>query len=159
MKHLFYIVLCLLFVSCGDFMEYKDKDKVIPENLDHYKEFIMGELLLKSMGTTGFNLWYMSDDVGSYMPSSLSSTSKDEREYYQSFYLWAKEPQITVRGDEKIDPAWENFYHKIVVCNVIESDLNEFADDPAKMKYRLLGEVQAIRAISYWYLVNMYGEP
>jgi len=159
MKHLFYIVLCLLFVSCGDFMEYKDKDKVIPENLDYYKEFIMGELLLKSMGTTGFNLWYMSDDVGSYMPSSLSSTSKDEREYYQSFYLWAKEPQITVRGDEKIDPAWENFYHKIVVCNVIESDLNEFADDPAKMKYRLLGEVQAIRAISYWYLVNMYGEP
>ena len=100
-------------------MEYKDKDKVIPENLDYYKEFIMGELLLKSMGTTGFNLWYMSDDVGSYMPSSLSSTSKDEREYYQSFYLWAKEPQITVRGDEKIDPAWENFYHKIVVCKPV----------------------------------------
>lgn len=159
MKHLFYIILCLLSVSCGDFMEYKDKDKVIPDNLDHYKEFILGELIIKSMGRTGYNLWYMSDDCGSYVPSYVSSYSSDYREDYQSFYFWAKEPQITARGDENIDPAWENFYHKIVVCNVIESDVNELEEDPAMRKYRLLGEVQAIRAISYWYLVNMYGEP
>lgn len=140
-------------------MEYKDKDKVIPDNLDHYKEFILGELIIKPMGRTGYNLWYMSDDCGSYVPSYVSSSASDLREDHQSLYLWAKEPQITVRGDESIDPAWENFYHKIVVCNVIESDVNEFVEDPAKMKYRLLGEVQAIRAISYWYLVNMYGDP
>lgn len=159
MKQLFYIVLCLFFVSCGDFMEYRDKDKVIADNLDHYKEFILGELIIKPMGSTGYNLWYMSDDCGSYVPSYVSSSSSDIREDYQSFYLWAKEPQITVRGDENIDPAWENFYHKIVVCNVIESDVNELPEDPDMRKYRLLGEVQAIRAISYWYLVNMYGEP
>ncbi len=159
MKRLFYILLCLLVVSCGDFMEYKDKDKVIPDNLEQYKEFIMGELIIKSMGASGYNLWYMSDDVGSFVPSNIGSGAKDEREDYQSFYMWAKEPQITMRGEERIDPAWENFYHKIVVCNVIEDAVNEFDDDAAMLKYRLLGEVQAIRAMSYWYLVNMYGEP
>ena len=42
---------------------------------------------------------------------------------------------------------------------MIEEKVNEFEDDAEGMKFRLLGEVQAIRAMSYWYLINMYGEP
>lgn len=160
MKQIINIIsLFLLFTSCGDFLDYKDNDKVIPDNLDQYSELIMGELTQKSVGATCHNLWIMSDDFGTYVPSWIGESTQDDRLSYQSWYTWAKESQITPEGDEKIDPAWEHFYRKVLTCNIIEKDVNEFEDDVEGVKYRLLGEVQAIRAMSYWYLVNMYGEP
>ncbi|WP_320913765.1 RagB/SusD family nutrient uptake outer membrane protein [Butyricimonas paravirosa] len=160
MKHIIFLVsLILLFASCNDFLDYKDNDKVIPEELDQYSELILGELIQKSVGATCYNLWIMSDDYSTSVPSYIGSTSTDERIDYQSWYTWARETQITPEGDEKIDPAWEHFYHKILMCNIIEKAVKEFEDDPEGVKYRLLGEVQVIRAMSYWYLVNMYGAP
>ena len=36
MKQIIYMIsLFLLSVSCSDFLDYKDKDKVIPDELDH----------------------------------------------------------------------------------------------------------------------------
>ena len=61
MKQIIYMIsLFLLSVSCSDFLDYKDKDKVIPDELDHYSELVLGELVQKSVGETGYNLWYMS---------------------------------------------------------------------------------------------------
>lgn len=160
MKQIIYMILLVLsFASCGDFLDYKDKDKVIPAELAQYSELVVGELTQKSAGTTCHNLWIMSDDFGTYVPDWIGDLTVDDRREYQNWYFWAKESQITYDGSERIDPAWEHFYHKILMCNIIERDVNAFEDDLEGVKYRLLGEVQAIRAISYWYLVNMYGEP
>ena len=160
MKQLAYIIaLGLTLASCNDFLDYKDGDKVIPGELEQYDELVYGELVRKSIGSSCYNTWLMSDEYESSVPSSIYSTSTDERDEYFSWYTWAAEPQITPRGDERIDPAWEHFYHKILMCNIIENDVSEFDDDADGVKYRLIGEVQAIRAISYWYLLNLYGEP
>ena len=130
MKQIIYMIsLFLLFVSCSDFLDYKDKDKVIPDELDHYSELVLGELVQKSVGATGYNLWYMSDDMGTFIPSWIGSTTKDDRISNKSYYTWAKECQITPEGDERIDPAWEYFYHKILMCNIIEKEVGEFEAD------------------------------
>src|SRR5699024_5504421 len=105
--------------------------------LDQYSELILGELIQKSVGATCYNLWIMSDDYSTSVPSYIGSTSTDERIDYQSWYTWARETQITPEGDEKIDPAWEHFYHKILMCNIIEKAVKEFEDDPEGVKYRL----------------------
>lgn len=160
MKQIIYLlVLGLGFVSCNDFLDYKDGDKVIPEELEQYDELVYGELLRKSIGASCYNTWIMSDDYTTSVPSWIGETNLDKRDDYFSWYTWAEETQITPNGNEMIDPAWEHFYHKILMCNIIEHDLGEFEDDIEGVKVRLLGEVQAIRAISYWYLVNLYGEP
>lgn len=160
MKKIIYLIaLYLAFASCDDFLDYKDNDKVVPSNLEHYSELIAGELIFKRVGATCYNLWLMGDDYGSYVPSWIDERTMDNREDYRSWYGWAKESQISPKGDELIDPSWEHFYHKILMCNIIESDVNEFADDPEGVKARLLGEVKVLRAISYWYLVNIYGDP
>ena len=147
--------LLLVLGGCSDFLDYKDKDKVIPSNLDEYNELIFGELIAKSSEAVCYTIMIMSDDVG----SMVNRNERDYRDDYLSWYNWAKEPQMKKNGDELIDPAWEFFYHKILICNMIEEKVNEFEDDAEGMKFRLLGEVQAIRAMSYWYLINMYGEP
>lgn len=160
MKQIVYIIsLYFMCISCSDFLDYKDNDKVIPDELDQYSELVLGELIQQSMGASCYNLWIMSDDFGTFVPSWIGDRTVDTRESYQNWYGWAKESQITPKGDEKIDPAWEHFYHKVLMCNIIEADVNEFADDAEGVKHRLLGEVQALRAMSYWYLLNMYGEP
>lgn len=160
MKRIIYMIpLFLLFASCSDFLDYKDKDKVIPSELSQYSELVVGEVIQKRVSTTCYNLLVMSDDYGTYVPSWLGDYTTDERLSYQSWYIWAKESQIAYDGSEMIDPAWGEFYHKILMCNIIERDVNELEDDYDGVKFRLLGEVQALRAMSYWYLVNMYGEP
>ena len=147
--------LFLVLGGCSDFLDYKDKDKVIPSALDEYSELVFGELISKGSNATCYNVMIMSDDVS----SMVNGSERDYRDDYWSWYNWSKEPQIDKFGNEKIDPAWEFLYHKILICNMIEEKVMEFEDDVEGVKYRLLGEVQAIRGMSYWYLVNMYGEP
>ena len=51
MKQIIYMIsLFLLFVSCSDFLDYKDKDKVIPDELDHYSELVLGNWFKNQLG-------------------------------------------------------------------------------------------------------------
>ena len=45
MKRILYILLCLLGIGCSDFLEYKDNDKIIPRELKHFDELVLGELI------------------------------------------------------------------------------------------------------------------
>ena len=141
--------------ACSDFLDYKDKDKVIPSTFEEYSELIYGDLIHQDAGNSCYNILIMSDDV----ESCINGNDKDERRQYLNWYRWAEDPQMTPDGVEMIDPAWEFLYHKILMCNVIEREVRTMQDDLEGKKFRLLGEVQTIRAMSYWYLVNMYGEP
>ena len=95
------------------------------------------------MGASCHNLWIMSDDFGTFVPSWIGDRTIDYRESYQSWYGWAKESQMTPKGDEKIDPAWEHFYHKVLMCNIIERDVDEFENDP-----------EGVKSVSYTHLVK-----
>lgn len=157
--YVLYIVL-LLATSCDSFLEYKDKDKVIPSTLQHYEELIYGELLIKNANGFGRRLEMMTDDIGNMVPAGISSNNELRDLKYYGWYIWAKEPQIDPKGVEYIDDAWEYFYHAILMCNIIESEVGVLPDDDTDgVKWRLLGEVQCLRAMSYYYLVGMYGAP
>lgn len=156
----YYILpLCLFWSSCGDFLEYKDKDKIIPRELAHYNELVYGELMKKTSGDEMMYLQFMTDEVESIvLPLSSSSRTDSRREDYGNF-TWATDHQLDQDEREHNDKAWAHFYHKILMCNVIEHDLGDFENDTKGVKKRLLGEVIFLRAISYYYLVNLYGEP
>lgn len=160
-KYIIATVVLALACSCSEFLEYRDKDKVIPETLTHYNELVFGEVLNKTMGRALLDLEFMSDDIGSYGENSSSPTKKDARLDYISYYTWAKEPQINGVGDEKIDQTWEKLYQKILMCNIIENNVGNIvvtlSEEIATQK-RLIAEVQCVRAICYYYLLNTYGD-
>jgi hypothetical protein len=59
---------------------------------------------------------------------------------------------------------WSNFYQVISQCNLIISKVNSipnanFTDDPAKTKKQILGEAYFIRAYTYYYLTEVWGQP
>lgn len=146
-----------MVTSCEDFLTYQDKDKIIPNELSHYEELIFGELLTKDLEEVLNNIDVMTDDVSDRVNPTPNQSDPDERFALKEWYIWGEEPQISSAGDEKIDECWEFFYRKILMSNIIEEEINEF--DDSGMKFRLLGEVQFVRAMSYYYLVNIYGQP
>lgn len=158
-KGIYIIAFLFLLISCDDFLEYKDKDKVIPSKLAHYEELIFGEIIRKDWGNVLTNLSLMTDDVSSYVKDNIASYDSDNRDNYYGWYTWAIEPQYDINGEDRQDNAWSFFYHKILMCNIVEDELNQFEDDLEGQKKRLLGEVQCMRAISYFYLANLYGAP
>ena len=159
MKIVAYIIPLLFLCSCEDFLEYKDKDKVIPNELTHYEELIYGEILTKNLGGTGRELELMTDDMGDEVPVPNYYTDDKRDLAHVPWYKWAVDPQVSEDGTETIDASWEYFYHGILMCNIVEDEVNALEDDLDGVKFRLLGEVQCMRAIFYWYLTGMYGAP
>ena len=43
MKKLIYIIVVVLFSSCGDFLEESSQDLIIPKTVKDYSEFLFGE--------------------------------------------------------------------------------------------------------------------
>ena len=158
MKTYFYSLLSFLLIlcSCEDYLENKDGDKVIPNTLKHYDELIYGEIIKQASGSEMAYLPLMTDDVED---ETVGYYDSDSRTKYFPYYTWAIENQRGLLEAENIDNAWAFFYHKILMCNIVYKDVSELEDDVNGMKNRLLGEVSFLRAMSYFYLVNLYGEP
>lgn len=159
-KFFVYILFAFLGISCNDFLEYKDNDKIIPKELSHYDELVFGELTKKTSGTEMIYLDLMTDDVMSVVSLSGSTPPTEHRERYFGYFTWAVNEQLDIQERETNDNTWAFFYHRILTCNIFEHDLlTKFEFDTEGVKRRLLGEIAFIRAMSYFYLVNLYGEP
>lgn len=81
-KGLYIIAFLFLLTSCDDFLEYKDKDKVIPNKLAHYEELIFGEIIVKHWEDVFVNLPLMTDDVACYVKDQVETYDSDSREKY-----------------------------------------------------------------------------
>ena len=162
MKRILYILLCLLGIGCSDFLEYKDNDKIIPRELKHFDELVLGELIKKTTGSEMMALDFMTDDIESVVNPLDGSTSRREtRGEYFSYYTWAKNNQLDMQQRENNDGNWASFYNKILMCNILEHDVSEFEEDHDRVRTRLLGEIAFMRALSYYYLArhHRHGRP
>lgn len=150
----------LVMVSCEDFLNYKDKDKIIPTTLENFSELAYTELMSNSNVAEMDYLNVMTDDIESFVTSpSPGISDTDDREQYANHFIWAPETQFTTLNREREDMTWNTVYRRILVCNVIEDKMNEFEDDTKGIRHRLLGEVKFIRAMSYFHLINLYAAP
>lgn len=152
--------MMLTTTSCSDFLEYKDKDKIEPTTLSHYSDLAYTELMQKE---NSFELYYlnvMTDDLeSSVIPSRPGLSDTDTRLNFGNYFLWAVNPQIQLDDKKQEDLTWACAYKRILMCNIIEEKVREFEDDKDGVKNRLIGETKFIRALFYYYLMNLYGEP
>lgn len=161
MNKLYYILsLCFLWMGCSDFLEYKDQDKIIPRELKHFDELVYGEIIKKTSGSEMKALDFMTDDIMSVvLPIEGSSSRRDSRSEFFGYFTWAKNNQLDMEQRERNDNNWAFFYNKILRCNILENDVSQFEEDHDRVRTRLLGELTFMRALAYYYLVNIYGEP
>ena len=158
LKYIFILTLMLTTVSCGKFLENKNMDQVIPNSLDHYNELMFGSVISLDVVAFGRNLELMTDDVSDVIPENSSADNDSRKEHMIPWYTWAKNNQVDKNGNESIDKSYQQFYSMIVICNIIEDKVDQFEDDIAGLKFKLLGEAQCMRAIAYYYLTGMYAD-
>ena len=140
--------------GCEDFLEPKSQDKIIPKTIVDLKEFLLGEVI-KDKEDYQIYLSFMTDDISD---DFYKSKRKDKKANFWGYYSWQQEPEITKDNREKTDEAWDNYYHKIFICNVILDQIPEM-EGTQEEKDLLAGETYFMRAHCYFALVNLYGEP
>lgn len=140
-------------MSCDKFLDKTDKDILIPESIEQYRQILRGEGYSSDYQKMFNWIHFMDDDIEIH----VTNTTRDEtsgvtanRPYYQ----WKKELEDETRTS---DPSYGALYEHILACNVIinaESMNGTVAD-----KNLLLAQAYTLRAYYYFMLVNLYAKP
>lgn len=154
------ISLILLLDSCSGFLDYKEDDKMIPETIENFSELLLGEVIYKGDKDMNF-ISLMSDDVTDIVRAEIPVGWSDPRDADLHYYRWNQDLEKNYNGDYKVIKSWFNFYHKILMCNVIINEINNLdeAESTKNEKFILEGECYFLKANAYFNLVNLYGEP
>lgn len=151
----FYIVLACICFGCSDFLEESSQDLMVPKSVKDYKEFLYGEGINNKEIVNDY-LDVMTDDVDEWMIWGF--ISNDWRELMWGYYTWQAYPEIGINNEMKADNAWESYYHRILVSNVILDQIGKMEGTSGE-KDDLTGECYFVRAYSYFMLANLYGKP
>lgn len=157
------VLLCAAVMTlsgCGDFLEEKSQDLYIPKTIQDYREFLLGEGLnhgnLNQVSISEY-LDVLTDDVSEYVNVRRKDYG-DSRELMWGYYTWNEDPEVDYNKTVIMDRSWEVYYHRILVSNVILSDLAKATGTEQERK-DMEGEAHFLRAWSYFMLVNTYAVP
>jgi len=164
-----YILVCLVLsftqFSCDDYLQEKPKDKLQYE--DAYDN--LANLYLNAVASLYTNIGGYSDSQGLQGTGrgvyDLNTFTTDEAimptrggdwydgGFWQGLYLhkWGV-------NNDAIQATWEYLYKVIVLCNKSIEKINEFKashNDTELPSY--LAEVRAMRAMYYYYLIDLFG--
>lgn len=169
----YFIVSCLMFTACGDFLKEYSKELVYANSCEDLDEVLIGSGYMKHNLTTNFSsealktskdyyswLYVMDDDLEEFVTGDYNETSTSvASSYLRSFHGWQKELFQDINGVLYDEGNWKKLYEHIGYLNVIISQVDEYKSDPEEMRRRITGEAQFLRGACYYLLVNMYAKP
>ncbi len=135
--------LLLIFIDCDNFLDIQPKGEVIPETLEDFRALMTNAYRENSFATSNLNLniMFRTDQI-KYIPE------KDDSGDIKYHYLW----------NDDVSYPYQSFYKIIFLVNHILHKGNEVIK-PSSEKEQLIGEALALRAYTYFILVNLYGKP
>lgn len=152
MKKILLFISLIPFFGCGDFLEEVDQDKIVPEKTDHFAALLLQEFNHTYPHFAAID--HMTDDVVENATSS-SATKMG----YKTTYTWKREIEINEEGDEiGVNNAWEDMYEDIAIANYVIELIDEALGEQSEIDF-VKGEAYFIRALSYFNLLNLYGQP
>lgn len=152
--------LLFIFPSCGKFLEEVSQDEVVPTHVSDLSQLLYGEAYPGDNGEASTRHRYldlMTDDVTCYF-GRKGIFGSDTRNEGFGYYTWSVDPEILMSGGKQNDNSWYTYYRQILFANIILNYLPTVAGDQSDKDY-LSGEAHAIRAYSYFMLVNLYADP
>ena len=164
MNRIKYIILFLIFgmFSCNDFLEEYSQDLTYASTAADLDEILVGEGYmpvpesndLPSLEGGYYFPWLplMTDDVKEHF-----SNVNENRSSLLGFYTWATYPYIH-NGEIVKDKMWPLLYKHISVANVILQKSNDVSGTREDVE-RIQGESYFLRAMNYYFLVNLYAKP
>lgn len=141
--------------GCGDFLEETTQDEIRPTTVDDLVQLMVGEVYpMNTVVCTYLEL--MTDNAkcnGMQGQEHLRAVLENGR----SIFSWDERMYEDLEGTTGIN-TWEKAYARIMGCNTVLEYLERVKGDQ-NIKDNLRGQALAMRAWSYFFLVNLYGQP
>lgn len=151
------ISLSAAMTSCSDFLTESSQDEIKPNNVSDYSELINGEIYNKFNNQAVHTyLDIMTDDCTEF--AKKASFGADTRNAGNGYFTWQQSPELQVSGVLNDDGAWAEYYHHILIANMVLYDVDNLIGSDSE-KAIVKAEAHMVRAYAYYMLVNLYGEP
>jgi hypothetical protein len=154
---LFLICLSLSFAGCEDFINPDDPIGQIPQNTVFEDEATATAAVMTLYGNLRDNVLLTG---GAYGMNVLMGYYADELDYYGlpgqaggAFY-----GHQIVASDTRVRSIWNQAYNQIYMCNSALEGIEASVSISGEVKNQLKGEVLFIRAVTHFYIVNLFGD-
>lgn len=153
MKKIFYAGIitlgALLFSGCSNLLDIKPVNSMIPVSVEDFEAVLVG-------GYPNSEFFMKTDLMTDNVYANLYCTS-DAPKAQEPWYMWASTHQLP---DEENDAYWGQLYQSVYYANTV---LDEFETRTPGAEEKDLfetvkGEAYALRAYSYFYLINLYAD-
>ncbi|ERJ58838.1 RagB/SusD family nutrient uptake outer membrane protein [Sphingobacterium paucimobilis] len=152
-KYLTIGVIALGLTSCDKFLEKSDKDLLIPETVEQYRQILRGDAYSSDYQKIFNWIHFMDDDIEVYF-GDLTKDATSSVNNNKAVFLWDKELENEINLK---DGSYGACYKHILACNVI---LNTVEMTGAESDRNLLmAQAHVLRAYYYFTLVNLYAKP
>lgn len=150
--HIFFMICILLFSGCTSFIEIDPpKNQVVSKSV-----FISNETAIAAL--TGIYAQISRDGFGSTI-SLTSGLAGDELKNYSTNSVPTQFYQnVPLARDAYSNTIWTQAYSYIYQANTVLEGCAASSALSGPVKKQLMAEAHFIRAFSYFYLVNLYGE-
>ncbi|WP_067149485.1 RagB/SusD family nutrient uptake outer membrane protein [Pseudotamlana agarivorans] len=157
-------MLLIIFgvVSCDDYLEEVPQNKMNPSTVTDYREllnygYITDERIMPYIEALGDDIGFFEDDK--MFGYNSGAPRPDISDDYMGAYMFDNSHEDTMGTDIAFSRLYESIYYANLVMSNIDNALSvTIGDEMIDYKNNLKGEAHALRAFSYFYLVNLYGQ-
>ncbi len=155
-------VLVTGLAGCSKFLEEHSQNASYVESPADLEELLYGSALMKS-GEMGNYLHLLADESKElyYSTSGMSINNNATLMSAAGMFRWHRDPFTNYTASAPsniIVHEWDKFYEIIAVANSIIENAKEFDGSDRQVAY-VTGSAHFLRALNYFQLVNVYGEP
>lgn len=145
LKYTFFFVAALATVSCDDYLDIQPVGKVIPETLTDYRAVL----------TRGYETFPMHKSLASVRGDEfLMNEDSDELVLFKDIYTWKDGNPDVITSTFQYDRLYTTIFYTNVIINDAKAKVEASAD-----KDQLIGEAYALRAYTYFDLLNLFAKP
>ncbi|MCQ4872891.1 MULTISPECIES: RagB/SusD family nutrient uptake outer membrane protein [Odoribacteraceae] len=154
--------------SCGSFLEEESQSEVIPKTTSDFSELLLGTGYPDESAPNISFISLMDDDCAHFLtyaspwdPEGTVGTSNAITQF--PIYSWQStladyDGYNSAINETASSTVYAQFYSKILGCNAVLDYIDE-AIGTQDDRDRVKAEALAVRALLYFQLVNIYGEP
>ncbi|SNR33312.1 RagB/SusD family nutrient uptake outer membrane protein [Flavobacterium sp. ov086] len=145
LKYVFFASVAITTVSCDNYLDVKPVGKVIPETLADYRALM----------TKGYSITAIHKALSAVRADELILDEfNDNATFYKDHYIWN---DINPDKTTNVFP-YATLYNRIFYTNVVINEASQKLA-PSAEKDQLIGEAYALRALSYFDLLNIFSKP
>lgn len=153
-------LVAALLCACSGYLQDRSGDLLVPEKVEEYQAVLFGEGYPTTFTQDAAFIDLMTDDaeVSTKVNANSTQSDGDDGVYLpigRGAFSWAQDIEY---HDPGCGDFYLNRYSNIMACNIIIENEETMMGDPLKVN-ATVAQAHALRALNYFYLINLYAKP